>query len=134
MQSVPITTNVMNLNSAHGELCMIQLYVIKFVSELRQVWISLGTSVSPTNKTDITEILLQVALNTITTPVIHRLYSTMPYWDHIYQFNPATCLCLSQARTWISNVICHGSVCVQRVNVSIYRWRSSYQKRRIGSH
>ena len=29
-------------------------------------------------------------------------------------------LCLSQARTWIYNVICYGIVCVQRVNVSIY--------------
>ena len=39
-------------------------YVIKFVSDLRKVC---GTSVSVTNKTDrhdITEILLQVALNT----------------------------------------------------------------------
>jgi hypothetical protein len=74
MQSVPITTNAMNLNPAHDELYLIQLYVIKFVNELRHVWISLGTPVSPTNKTDITEILLQVALNTITTPVIHRVY------------------------------------------------------------
>jgi hypothetical protein len=49
MQSVPITTDV-----------------IKFVSDLRQVG---GAQVSSTNKTDnhdITEILLTVALNTIT--------------------------------------------------------------------
>ena len=26
--------------------------------------------------------------------------------DLIKQFNPATCMCLSQARTWISNIIC----------------------------
>ena len=26
----------------------------------------------------------------------------------IYQLNPATCLCLSQTRTWISSVICSG--------------------------
>ena len=27
----------------------------------------------------------------------------------IYQFNPATCLCLSQTRIWISSVICSGN-------------------------
>jgi hypothetical protein len=51
MQSVTITTNVMNLNPVHGELYLIQLYVIKFVSELRQVcgflWVLLITG-SPT--------------------------------------------------------------------------------------
>jgi hypothetical protein len=29
-------------------------------------------------------------------------------WDPINQINPATCWCLSQASTWISNAICHG--------------------------
>jgi hypothetical protein len=29
-------------------------------------------------------------------------------WDPINPFNPATCLCLSEAKTWISNVICCG--------------------------
>jgi hypothetical protein len=45
----------------------VQHYVIKFVGDLRQVVFS-GYSVSSTNKTerhDITEILLKVALNTI---------------------------------------------------------------------
>jgi hypothetical protein len=37
MQSVPITTNVVSSNSAHGEVYLIQHYVIKFVSDLRQV-------------------------------------------------------------------------------------------------
>ena len=37
MQSVPITTNVVNSNLAHGEVYSIQNYVIKFVSDLRQV-------------------------------------------------------------------------------------------------
>jgi hypothetical protein len=32
-------------------------------------------------------------------------------------FNPATFLCLSQARTWISNVICHSLFCVQWVQL-----------------
>jgi hypothetical protein len=48
----------------------LQHYVIKFVSDLRQVgrWFSPGPPVSSTNKTDrhdITEILLKVVLNTI---------------------------------------------------------------------
>jgi hypothetical protein len=47
-----------------------QHYVIKFVSDLRQVglWFSPGTPVYSSNKTDrhdITEILLKVALSTI---------------------------------------------------------------------
>ena len=37
MQSVPITTNVVNSNIAHGEVYSIQHYVIKFVSDMRQV-------------------------------------------------------------------------------------------------
>ena len=37
MQSVPITTNVARSNPAHGEVYSIQHYVIKFVSDLRQV-------------------------------------------------------------------------------------------------
>jgi hypothetical protein len=56
MQSVPIITNVVSLNPAHGEVYLIH-YVIKFVSDLQ---LSL---VSSTNKTDI---LLKVVLNTIT--------------------------------------------------------------------
>ena len=56
--------------SRSGEVCSIQHYVIKFVSNLWQVqWFSPGTLVSSNNKTDrhnIAEILLKVALNTIT--------------------------------------------------------------------
>ncbi len=37
MQSVPITTNVMSSNPAHGEVYSMQHYVIKFVSDVRQV-------------------------------------------------------------------------------------------------
>jgi hypothetical protein len=58
------------IESRSGEVYSIQHYVIKFVSDLRQVGrFSLCTPVSSTNKTDchnITEILLKVALNTIT--------------------------------------------------------------------
>jgi hypothetical protein len=37
MQSVPITTNAVSSNPVHGEVYSIQHYVIKFVSDLRQV-------------------------------------------------------------------------------------------------
>ena len=67
MQSVSITTYIVSLNLAHGEVyCS---YNIMFVSDLWQVGgFSVGTSVSSTNKTDrhdIVEIFLKLALNTI---------------------------------------------------------------------
>ena len=73
VQSVPITTKVVSFNPTHGDVYFIQHYMIKFVSDLRPVssfllWLSLGTQVSSTNRTDshdITEILLKVVLNTI---------------------------------------------------------------------
>ena len=37
MQSVPITTKVVSSNTVHDEVYLIQHYVIKFVSDLRQV-------------------------------------------------------------------------------------------------
>jgi hypothetical protein len=70
MQSVPITTNIVSLNPAHGEVYLIQHYVIKFVSNMRQgQWFFPGIPGSSTNRIDrhnITEILLKVALNIIT--------------------------------------------------------------------
>ena len=58
-------------NPVHGEVYSLQQYVIKVVSDLRQVGaFSPGTPVSSINKTDrhyITKILLKVALNTINT-------------------------------------------------------------------
>jgi hypothetical protein len=80
VQSVSITANVVSSNPAHGEVCTVQYYVIKFVSDLRQVGgCSPGTPVSCTNKTDchdITEILLKVALNTINQNLERRIYVT----------------------------------------------------------
>ena len=37
VQSVDITTKVVSLNPVHGKVYLIQHYVIKFVSDLRQV-------------------------------------------------------------------------------------------------
>ena len=60
MQSVPITTKVVSSNPSQGEVYLIQHYVIKFVSDLRQVGGFLRVLwFSPSNKTDrhdITEI------------------------------------------------------------------------------
>jgi len=64
MQSMPITTKVVSLNSAHGKVC-------QWLAA--GGWFSSGTPVSSTNKTDhhdITEILLKVALKTITLTLI----------------------------------------------------------------
>ena len=59
----------------------IQHYVIKFVSDLWQgQWFSPGTLVSSTNKTDrhdLPEILLKVALNPIAQPI--PVYSSLSY-------------------------------------------------------
>jgi hypothetical protein len=71
MQSVTINTKAVSSNATTGKVYYsIQLYVIKFVSDLWQVSGFLQILlVSTTNKTDhhnITEIFLKVALNTIT--------------------------------------------------------------------
>jgi hypothetical protein len=55
--SVPITAKVVSSNPAHGEVYSIQHYVIKFVSDMRQV--------SGFFHHDTTEILLKVMLNTV---------------------------------------------------------------------
>jgi hypothetical protein len=69
VQSVPITTEVVSLNPAHGKVYSIQHYVIKFDSDLRQVggflWVLRFTSNDKTDCHNINEILLQVPLITI---------------------------------------------------------------------
>ena len=66
MQSVPITSNVVSFNPAHGEAYSIQHYVIKFVSDLRQVsgflQVLLVSSTNKIHRHDITEIMLKVVL------------------------------------------------------------------------
>ena len=69
VQWVPITNEVVSSNPVHGEVHSIQNYVIKFVSDLRQVggflrvlWFPPPIKLTPHDKT---EILLKVALNTI---------------------------------------------------------------------
>ena len=67
---MPITSKVASWNPADGEVYSIQHYVIKFVSDLRQVCRFLQVLQFPLQikltATYLTEMLLKVALNTIT--------------------------------------------------------------------
>ena len=58
MQSMPITTNAMSTGQAYS----IEHYVIKCVSDLRQV----GGFLHKTDRHDIAETLLKVVIKTIT--------------------------------------------------------------------
>ena len=63
-----MTTKVVSSSLVHDVVYSIQLYVIKFISDLRQVSGFLRYYVSSTNKTDshdIAEILLKVTINII---------------------------------------------------------------------
>ena len=65
---MPITTKVVSLNPGHGKVYLIQHYVIKFVSDLRQNSGFLQVLQFPPplkHRRDVTEILLKVSLNTI---------------------------------------------------------------------
>jgi hypothetical protein len=69
---MPITTEGVSLNPVHHEVYSIQHYVIKFVSNLRQVGgFLLVLWFPPSHKTDchdLAKILLRMALNTINQP------------------------------------------------------------------
>jgi hypothetical protein len=103
IQSVPITTEVVSLNPVHSEVYSIQHYVIQACQWLTTGWwFSPGTPVSSMKKIDhhdITEILLKVALITITLTlkvrlVIHRnllylwctkkLHNNKTLWCELY--------------------------------------------------
>jgi hypothetical protein len=80
-------------NTVHVDVYWIQQYVIKFVSDWRKVdrWFSPGTPVPSTNKTDhhdIAEILLSLALNTMTLTANHYLYSSITLLFDFYIFLP----------------------------------------------
>ena len=71
-KAVPITTKVVSLNPVHGKVYSIQHYVINLSVLASGQWFSPGTPISFTNKTDrhdIIEILLKVALSTINQPI-----------------------------------------------------------------
>ena len=102
--TVPITTNVVSLNLAHGEVLSIQHYVIniKFVSDLHQfggfLWGTLTSSTIKTDHHDITEILLKVMLKMITPTPLHPGENTIHYSTepvHLYsRRHGANSLCL----------------------------------------
>ena len=63
MQSVPITTKVVSTNPVHGEVCLIQHYVINLsVTCGRSVIFSGYSCTNKTDRHDITDILLKMAL------------------------------------------------------------------------
>ena len=63
IQTVPIATNVVSLNSAHGKVYSMQNYVINFASDIRQV--SGVLQLIKIDHHDMAELLLKVALITI---------------------------------------------------------------------
>ena len=67
MQSVHITTIVMSSNADDGEVCLMQFYVIKFVSVLRKIGDVSPNTTNKADRYDMTEIVLKVAINTINT-------------------------------------------------------------------
>jgi len=71
-----------------GGMYSIQQYILKIVSDLRQVGgFYPGTPVSSTNKTghhDIAEILLKVALNTITLTLFSHIFRAS--MTHLFRF------------------------------------------------
>ena len=83
MQSVPITTKVVSSNPTHGEVYSIQYYVIKSVSDFRQVSDFLFVlQFSPPTKTDshaITEILLNTILMTRKKELLDLCFKILHY-------------------------------------------------------
>jgi hypothetical protein len=71
MQSLPITTKGVSSNRTQGNVYSIPHYMIKFVSDLRQVGVFPVSSTNKTDRHDIAEILLKVALNTIAIYINH---------------------------------------------------------------
>ena len=59
-----VTSKVVSSNPAHGEVHLIQLYVIKFVGVF--FLITLVSTINKTDRHNMTKILLKVALNGIT--------------------------------------------------------------------
>jgi hypothetical protein len=73
VQLVPITTILVSSNPVHGKVYSIQYYVIKFVSDLRQVsgflWV---LPVSSTNKTDCHDIKMFFKMRGLFSVISHR--------------------------------------------------------------
>jgi pyruvate kinase len=69
IQTLPIATNVVSLNSAHGKVYSMQNYVINFASDIRQVGgvlqVLLFHQLIKIDHHNMAELLLKVALITI---------------------------------------------------------------------
>jgi hypothetical protein len=63
---VPITTKVVSSNPAHSEVYLTHHYVINFISDLRQVGGFFGVSTNKTDGHDVSELLLNMTINSIT--------------------------------------------------------------------
>ena len=89
MQSVPITTNVVSSNPAQARCTRYSITFFQWLAKGRKF--SSGTPSSSTNKTDrhdIVEILLKVALNTINQPTNQNLITKT--WYTIISISEAT--------------------------------------------
>jgi hypothetical protein len=75
VQSVLITAKVVSLNPVHGEVYSIQHYAIKFVSGF--LWVLWFSPPIKTDRHDITEILLKVALSTINQTINQKVVITL---------------------------------------------------------
>ena len=87
MQSVPITTNVVNSNPTQA----IQHYVIQFVSDLRQVggFIRVHRFPPPIKLTATIYLKYKVGLNTINQPTIHNNVSLFFSFSILFSYNTA---------------------------------------------
>jgi len=85
---VPNTINVVSSNHAHSQVYSTQHYVIKFVSDLGQICGFLRfASTNKTDRHDITELLLKVALNTITLTISNE-HKTIDERGTIFSLGP----------------------------------------------
>ena len=136
---MPITTKVVSLNPVHGEVCLIQHDVI-VCQWLRQVSGFLQVlRFSDTNKTDrhdITEILLKVALNTINLNQPHfKLYYTGGHlgfpdqvtWSFLVLKSALAFVTFSHIlhnnNVWKDADMQSGLLCQSRVNFVMLEWK-----------
>ena len=82
MQSIPITTKVVNFNLAHGEMHTTQYYVMKFVNGKSVVFVVYSGffSTHKTDRHDIAEILLKMAFKYITP--VQKKYVYLLFYLH----------------------------------------------------
>ena len=103
---------VVSSNPGYGEVCLIQHYVINFVSDLRKVCVFCRYSDTSTNKTDhydMTEILLKVALNTITLSLRLSFINHYLLFHAILQMIGYTHLFLEQTIIFLRDKTCFRS-------------------------